>query len=62
MWEDEMTEANLAATGAEYRRVTNGEIHDEQIAVMRAYISALEAYAFGIKYHAELQSRALAAF
>lgn len=62
MWEDEMTEENLAVTAEEYNRVTRNEIHDEKMAVAQAYIRALEAQVFGLKYQATLQSRALVCF
>lgn len=62
MREDEMTEEDVARTAEEYTRVTRDEIHDEKMAVAQAYIRALEAQVFGLRYQATLQSRALAAF
>jgi spore coat protein CotH len=49
MFEDEMTEDHIVRTIEEYDRVTQQEIHDEQIAAMRAYISALEAQVLLLK-------------
>lgn len=43
MYEDEMTEDMLAATGDDYRRATQQDKHDEAIACARAYIASLEA-------------------
>jgi hypothetical protein len=45
LFEDEMTEDNLAKTDAEYLSVTRQEIHAERIAVMQAFARSLEGLA-----------------
>lgn len=61
MFEDEMTEENLARTAEDYYKVTQMERHNEQIAVMRAYISALESKVFGLTYQRHRDTLAMLA-
>jgi hypothetical protein len=51
MFEDEMTEENLATTAADYYRVTECERHEESLARAKAYIAALEAKIHAMEYH-----------
>ena len=62
MFEDEMTEEHLARTGDEYRRVTEQDKHDEQIAIMRAYIVSLEATVSMLKYKQTISDRGFLAY
>lgn len=62
MFDDEMTEQNVVRTAEEYYRVTQQEKHDEQMAVMRAYITSLEAMVFSLKYRRQQDTRALMAW
>lgn len=43
VFEDEMTEEHLARTEAEYRRVTDQEIHEERVAVAQAFARSAAA-------------------
>lgn len=58
MFDDEMTEAEMARTSKEYYAVTRQEIHDERMAVAQAYIRALEAQIFSLKYQETVRARA----
>jgi hypothetical protein len=62
MFDDEMTEADLARTSEEYYRVTNQEIHEEKMACAIAYISALEAQIFSLKSQRHADSLALVSY
>ena len=61
MYDDEMTEADLASTAEDYYRVTQQEVHDEQIAVMRAYIASLEAVACMLRRRSQADTLAMCA-
>jgi hypothetical protein len=59
MFEDEMTEDNLAVTAADYYRVTESERHEENLARAKAYIRALEAKIHAMEYHKRAADNAL---
>lgn len=61
MFEDDMTEQNLATTAEDYYRVTDQERHEERMAVAQAYIRSLEATIFMLKHRRSAEALVLPA-